>query len=185
MRQHGFTFIELMVTCGIMAIIASTGIPALSNMFDNHQSSNSVRQLRQVLMSARSIALNKTTRITVCPIQNKKCNSDWKKPLAVFNDTNNNKTLDDGEKLYLTASNENSHGTWLTRSATMDSVNFNPQGHAFGSATTFLYCPNSNENQFARQVVISFQGRIRSDYYLSSQGTPYASLGSFNCPTSL
>lgn len=181
--MRGFTIIELLVTITISSIILSTAVPGLINLNENHRSSSSVAQLRTIFTSARNLALSNNKRITACPISNQACSNDWKKPIAIFFDQNNNERIDEGDIHVLTASNESSSGDWLVRNAETKSIHFNERGHAFGSATTFLYCPHSGRNQHARQLIISFQGRIRSDYYLSNRGTPYASLGSFICPT--
>lgn len=181
--MRGLTLVELLVTTTVFGIIISVVAPSLINISDNHNSNSSVSHMRKVLTSARNIALNNNQKVTVCPNTNGICNNNWQNTLSVFIDSNNNQKVDDEETLYLTASNENTNGTWLIRNAATNSIQFNEQGHAFGSATTFLYCPSSMQNRYARQLVISFQGRIRSDHYLSSRGTPYASLGNFNCPT--
>ena len=182
--MRGFTLTELLMTTAVFGIIITVAAPSLINISDNHNSNSSVTHMRKVLTSARNIALSNNQKVTVCPNINGICNNNWQNKLSVFIDSNNNKKIDNEETLYLTASNENTSGTWLIRNTATNSIQFNEQGHAFGSATTFLYCPSSMQNRYARQLIISFQGRIRSDYYLSNNGTPYASLGNFNCPVS-
>jgi len=181
--MRGFTLIELIVSIAILGVISSVGIPSLIHIIDNHRSGTSVSQLRKVFSGARNLALSNKQKITVCPQVNNICTNNWQNPMSVFIDTNNNEKIDAGETLFLTAANENEQGNWFIRTAATKSIQFNEEGHAFSSATTFLYCPTSGENQYARQLIISFQGRIRSDYYLSNRGTPYSRLGSFNCPS--
>lgn len=180
--MRGLTLIELIVCTAILSIIFSVVTPSIVDVYDNHQSNSSVTQLRKVLTAARNIALNSSQKITICPNINGACNNNWQNPLSVFLDSNENKLLDEGETIFLTASNENNRGIWQARNGNITTIRFNERGHAFGSATTFLYCPTSKRNQYARQLIISFQGRIRSEKYLSSRGTPYASLNGFNCP---
>lgn len=180
--MRGFTLLELIVSTAILSIILTVAIPSLVDISNSHRSNASVTQLRKVLIGARHLALSNSQKVTVCPQLNNVCNNNWQNPISVFIDSNDNAEIDTDEKLLLTASNSNNRGNWFTRNAATTNIAFNGRGHAFGSATTLLYCPTSGDNEYARQLVISFQGRIRSDRYLSNRGTPYASLGSFNCP---
>lgn len=181
--MRGFTLVEFITATTILALIFSIGLPNLADIHDKYQASTSVSQFRKVLAGARSIALNKSQKVTVCPYINNQCSNNWQNPIMVFLDLNQDLKLNTNESMLMSSSNENNHGKWIIRTPSTSSIIFNERGHAFGSATTFLYCPASGENKHARQLIISFQGRIRSDYYLSNQGTPYASLGDFNCPS--
>lgn len=180
--MRGFTLLELLLATAILSLIVTVGVPSISHIMDRSESNNNVSQFRRILTSARTIALSKSQATTACPIINQKCSNDWRQPIAVFVDENNNEEIDDGETWLLTGSNESKKGIWLPRNPDTKKVVFNERGHAFGSAMTFLYCPISGNYQYARQLIINFQGRIRSDQYLSNRGTPYASLRGFNCP---
>ncbi len=179
--MRGFTLIELMVSTAIFVIILTAGVPALGGMLANHHAKTSLSSLRSALVSARTIALSRTQETIVCPIINNECVSDWNQPLAVFSDTNRNLTLEPDEILYLQVSNEVQQGYWQKKRSTMNYIKFSPMGHAFGSATTFLYCPDSGKGIYGKQLVINFQGRIRTNSYLSSRGTPYAAVAPLSC----
>ncbi len=179
--MKGFTLIELMVSTAILAIILSVGVPAMGRIVESHHSTTYLEYLRSTLTSGRIIALNNGQDTIVCPLLNKQCVDDWTQPLAIFVDANNNLTLESNETLHLKVSNEVIYGYWQKKRSNMKYIKFSPQGHAFGSATTFLYCPGSGKDTFAKQLVINFQGRIRTNSYLNSKGTPYTNVSPLSC----
>lgn len=180
--MRGFTLIELTISLAILAIILTAALPTFREIQDRHATDTSTRQMKRTLMHARIWALENEKMATLCPMNDNICQSDWTQPLTIFEDKNRNLIKDENEYLAYKLYNHAPRGIWLKKRQAENYIKFDEKGHAFSSATTFIYCPNSQENKHARQVVLSFQGRIRSDHYLSSRGTPYASLGDLNCP---
>lgn len=180
--MRGFTIIELMITVLILGIIFSAGIPKLNQFYERHVALSTSQQFRKYLHMTRAYALENESSHTLCSLVNKKCHSDWNSSLSIFTDRNKNAVLDENEVVILTSDNLGLHGSWMKKKPQQAFVRFNESGHAFGSATTFLYCPYSKQNQYARQVIISFQGRIRTYPYLSTKGIPYASVHPLVCP---
>ena len=179
--MRGFTLIELIVTTAIMAIILSAGVPGFKSMMDNHKARISLSTLRQTLQKTRTIALKTAQPALLCPLENKRCINDWSGPLSIFNDLNNNFSLDNDERLHIQVSNGVNYGYWQKKKANQSYIKFSSLGHAYGSATTFLYCPNSKNDKVAKQLVINFQGRIRTNNYLNSNGTPFANVDPLSC----
>ena len=179
--MRGFTLIELIVVTAILIITLFIGIPNFRVMLENHHSRISLFTLRKILHHSRTLALEYQVEVTVCPLVNHQCTNDWSNALTAFNDVNKNRILDDNEHVFVTVQNPVRYGYWQKKKITQNYVKFTSLGHAFGSATTFLYCPNSGHNSAAKQLVISFQGRVRTDSYLSNRGTPYASLEPLSC----
>lgn len=181
--MKGFTLLEFLTTTVILSITLSVGIPSMITMVEKYRASHSLNTLQSTLTKARLMALEKTEHTLVCPMMNDRCVDDWSKPLAAFNDRNENLALDQDDVLLFKSSNENDHGYWQKKRVTQNFVKFNPQGHAFSSATTFLYCPTSGKKEFAKQLVINFQGRIRVNSYLNPQGQPYQNVSPLGCLT--
>ncbi len=180
--MKGFTLIELMASAAILTILLTVGMPSLGNLLDNYHAKTTLSVLQNTLQQARSLALSNSQYTLVCPMTDNECVADWNQPLSIFTDLNNNKTLDDGDIFHLRVGNENTHGFWQKKRISQNYIKFTPQGHAFSSATTFLYCPHSGKQNHAKQLVINFQGRIRINSYLSQQGTPYTSISPLTCP---
>jgi prepilin-type N-terminal cleavage/methylation domain len=181
-KVKGFTIIELLVSTTIIGILLSAAAPSLNLLFDRFHARYALSSLRDAFTHARTLALKSGASITVCPMQTTQCGHDWDQPLAIFMDLNQNLRLDPNETLHVSISNQITHGYWQKKKSKNNYIRFNPLGHAFSSATSFVYCPNSGRNDYAKQLVISFQGRIRTNHYLSSRGTPYAALAPLSCP---
>jgi type IV fimbrial biogenesis protein FimT len=180
--MKGLTLIELMASMAILSIVLSTGLPAMSGLFESYRAKTSLFSLRTALMSARTIALTNTQETIICPVKDLQCVSDWSQPLVIFTDINRNFTIEPDETIHLTVSNEIQQGYWQKKKSNQHYIRFTPQGHAFSSATTFLYCPSSGKKAHAKQLVINFQGRIRTNSYLSKLGTPFAAVAPLSCP---
>lgn len=177
----GFTLIELMISIALLIIVFSVGIPGLATLVDKYQSSSATSSLKNILNQARRQALEKRTDITVCPVLHQQCVQSWDAPIAVFIDSNADQTIDAGESIVLQTQLNMSSGFWQKKRINTPYVRFSPNGHAFSTATTFLYCPYSEAGQYAKQIIINFQGRIRTENYLSRNGTPYASVSPLSC----
>jgi type IV fimbrial biogenesis protein FimT len=178
---RGFTLIELMVATAIFMSFLALGVPAMQNMIERHNSRTDFYTLRKTLASARGLAQSKSVNISVCPTKGKNCTSNWDNPITTFHDENLNNVIDDNEEVFLSTTISSRHGYWLKTKSKQNYVRFNPLGHAFSSASTFLYCPYSDHDRLAKSIVISFQGRIRTAPYLNKKGVPYSHYSSINC----
>ena len=179
--MRGFTLIELMVATVILMSFLALGLPAMHNMIERHHSRTDFYTFRKTLASARDLAQSKSIDVSVCPTQGQSCSSNWDNPITTFHDANFNNVIDDNEEVFFNTTISSQHGYWLKTKSKQNFVRFNPLGHAFSSASTFLYCPFSDHDKLAKSIVISFQGRIRTAPYLNKQGVPYSHYSSINC----
>lgn len=179
--MRGFTLIELMVVVLVLGLIFGVGLPKISYLIDRYQSDTAVKDFYRLLMMTRTTALENSKSFTLCVLDRNHCSPIWNGTITIFEDTNENAILDSGESVLWSTPAFSKYGTWTKKRATQPFVRFNESGHAFSSATTFLFCPDSGEYSYAKQVVISFQGRVRIQPYLSSLGTPYASVNPLSC----
>lgn len=65
LSNRGFTLVELMVTIGVVAILAMIAAPSMGDMLAKQQLNKSARELTSVLTQARSKAALLTTEVTV------------------------------------------------------------------------------------------------------------------------
>ena len=170
-----------MISIAVLCILLSAATPSVGYLIDRYDAHIAISTLTRTLRKSRSIALQQQVDVTVCPIKIDRCHNEWGSQITVFEDTDNNQTLDPGETVFFRTENNSTLGQWQKKRLNSPHMKFNPQGHAFSTATTFLYCPSSSRASHAKQLIINFQGRIRVNHYLSENGTPYASLAPLTC----
>lgn len=179
--MKGLTLIELMAAVAILTIILSVAVPNTSYLLEKYQADIAISNLKSILMRSRGLALEQEIAVTICPIQNNQCSQSWNDTITAFSDNNNNQVIDQEEHIFFSTQMSASSGSWQKKRINTPYMKFSPQGHAFSTATTFLFCPYSENTRLAQQLVINFQGRIRVNNYLSSNGTPYASISPLDC----
>lgn len=87
-RQRGFTLIELMVTLAVLAIVASIAVPSFNTMIQNNRSLALGEELASALNYARSEAVKRGARITLCgSVNGTACDGDWTDNWIVVVDT--------------------------------------------------------------------------------------------------
>lgn len=88
-REVGFTLIELIVTMVIFSIVIAMAAPSFNGMIANNRSTSLASELTAAVNFARSEAIKRVKRVTICPSSNgTSClaSSDWAKGWLVFVD---------------------------------------------------------------------------------------------------
>ena len=164
--QKGFSLVELIVTVAIAAIVVSVGIPSLqSSMRDNRQST-AINELSSALQMARSSAISRRERVTVCKSPDglncvaDGAASDWTQGWIVFADPNNPNVRDNAEEILHVHRAVRGNVTISGNATVADRVAFQPQGMLAGVPGTITHCDPRGVSH-ATGLVISRGGQIR------------------------
>lgn len=128
----GFTLIELMVGVAVLAIALGAGVPSMSEFIENSCLSAQTNDLLASLHLARTEAIKRSARITLCAKRpdavncNPVAGTGWQIGWVVFVDVNNNRDLDAGEPVL------DSHGAAANRVSITPSI---------GNLGLFFYTP--------------------------------------------
>lgn len=165
---YGFTLVELMTTLVVATTLISIAVPNLSSLYEAQRANSSIRVIQQTLQFGRNAAISYGVSVTVCPVKDNQCDSNWGNGLTVFTDSGDRNQLDGNDAILLQTSPFNSKDiVSYNRSA----VRFQPDGLASGTNGTLRYCPNSANSPNSKAVIVNQAGRVR----FSNQKTIYCS----------
>ncbi|MFC1683913.1 GspH/FimT family pseudopilin [Pseudomonadota bacterium] len=95
--ETGFTLVELLVTCAVIVILLSMGIPAVQTMTQNNRMATETNKWISTMLMARSEAVKRQYEVIICPSTNGTACSDFDGTetfLMVFVDDNDDGTND-------------------------------------------------------------------------------------------
>lgn len=166
----GFTFLELIVSISVTSILAAIAVPNFNEFIINMRVDNEVSQLHRILLMTRNAAINSGQKAIICPLNNSfECTGQWEKKLSAFVDVNDNKKLDDNEKIIIVRA-EITIGDKLIYGKGRSKITFKPTGSLSGLANgTFKYCP-ANYTNHSRGIVIARSGRIYQSSDIDNDG---------------
>ena len=103
-RPKGFTLLEALVVLALLAALVALAAPSLSGLRQKHQMQSQAEQMLSSLMLARSEALQRQQRVTLCVLGvGGGCATDgsWAQGWMVFVDGNDNAVRDSTEAILL------------------------------------------------------------------------------------
>lgn len=175
--QAGVTVIELMVTLSIVVVLLTVAVPGLSDLIADNRRVGSVHQLVGALNMARSEAIKRGVRVTLCKTNHSEAaipvcdpSAGWDKNWLVFVDndhqTGNVRGVVDGIDQVLRVLYPSNAMTITTGVGYSGGISYQPNGISQGLRTsggvgpangTFILCANGR----AKTVIINSTGRVR------------------------
>lgn len=154
-KQLGFTFIEVIVTVAVAAIILSIGVPSFSSVIRNSRLTTNTNELITALHFSRAEAIKRNNATTI-----KKKSSQWEAGWQVFVDNNGNGSKDSGDLVLKVYPSLPSGFTLL---ASKDFITFTSQGFVKSDAlAVFQLCVDDNASTaYARTIKVNKIGRPR------------------------
>ncbi len=167
-KVRGFTFLELIITIAIAAILMGIAIPSFQSLISSTRIYSQTRTLFNTMVMTRSRAITSGYRTILCPtIDGEQCNSDnkWHHQLIIFEDKNSNgkRDLESEPIVHTTEAAEQLNiysGSSYTSSGARRKVAYYPMGHAYGSTITITVCDKRGATQ-PYLIVVSNFGRPR------------------------
>lgn len=173
-RQRGFTLVELLVAVAIAAILLAVGVPSFRSTIASNRLSSTTNELVGTLAQARSEAIRRGVRVTVCMSANGTAcatTGNWEQGWISFVDTTRSGTsaaLDTGEVILSVAQLDPSSTVIKGSTDVAQYVSFSSDGTARkmlgteGGGALRICEPSSaltNDNR-ARNIEVAPVGRL-------------------------
>lgn len=174
MKQSGLTLIELLVVLAIAAIITTTAVPSFQSFIQNNRMSTTVHKFVSSLNLARSEAVKRGERVTMCKSNNASTCSNggnWSQGWIVFVDDNDNGQRETASEELIRAQNTIDGSTTISGQDDVENyVSYAGTGFAqlITGATldttqsTLIFCDSRQFGDHARAIIISTTGSVRS-----------------------
>ena len=178
-KCEGFTFLELIITIAIIAILTGIAIPSFQTLISSTRIYSQSKKLFNTLMMTRSRAITSGYRTILCPtIDGEQCNNDnkWHHRLIIFEDRNSNGKRDVKNEpiVHTTEAAEQLNiysGSSYTSTGARRKVAYYPMGHAYGSTITITVCDKRGATD-PYLIVVSNFGRPRISSVRSDGSKP-------------
>jgi len=162
LKNNGFTLVELLITLVIVTVLAMTAIPSFKHIYHTSKSTAVINQVLGVTRLARNTAVTEKTTTTLCPsVDGLTCSGEWKDGVILFTDNNTNSQKDGNDHVVRFYQPFIDTG-FLNWRSLRNKIQFSSTGMPRGTVGSFVYCPNDQDSLYAKSMVLSFQGRIRS-----------------------
>jgi type IV fimbrial biogenesis protein FimT len=178
-KQRGFTLIELVTTLGVATVLISMAVPGVSIFLLNSRQSSSVNQLVAAMHLARSAAVTKNERVTVCASSDgSTCgNVEWDSGWILFGDPDSDQTVDAGEIIIGTA--PAIEGLTIESSEFARYFMYRPNGRVMNATINansgeFTVC-DTRGAEHARVIIMDVAGRPRLSEVEADGGDPSCS----------
>ena len=170
--SSGVTLIEFVVSLSVVLASLRLAVPAMSAMVDSVRLDGANQTMVSSLQLARNQAVMRGRHVVLCKsADGQRCSraSGWEQGWIVFQDSNNNALLDEGEPV-LHKEHALTARVRLTGNRPVAAyISYTPLGQthlASGAfqAGTLTVCVASFSASTGRQIVISSSGRARTQY---------------------
>ena len=174
----GFTLIELIVALLIGAALMTMSAP-MANMLRNNKASSVAYEFVSALNYARSEAITRGNRVTVCrTISGKKCEGHpdidnqkvWDSGWMVFSDQNGNGQFNPTQDEILKVREPLPEG-YSIRSNAKVRVTYKPIGISPGFMDSWTVCAPGASSGNAKGVIVAYSGRVRFAKDTNDNGT--------------
>lgn len=166
-QQRAYSLLELLTTISLIALLAGIVSPSLAALFQQNRQTDSINQMHAYLNYAREKAISSRSVISLCA-GNDVCSGTqiWQGSMLVFQDSNRNGKLDQGETLLKVAAIDAQHRWIWTNFRQKNHMAFKSNGTTDSLNGTFTLCDST---QAIQSIVINITGRAKLEIPADSE----------------
>lgn len=158
----GFTLMELLISIAVSVIFVTVAIPAMRDLYQSNARVTSVNRLVGALHFARTEAINRTRKITLCPSNDgSRCDDslEWQNGWMVFANSDGDTASRADDEPVIRVQTAIDGGIRLVNGSSRRYLVYQPSGTATGYSSKFLACdPDGNLEPVG--IWLSNTGRI-------------------------
>jgi type IV fimbrial biogenesis protein FimT len=170
--EAGLNLLELLVVLAITALLLVLTPPWIAEVLAGIKARSAEGLLVAMIQSARAHALHRDQIITLCPLENGRCSSDWNQPLVYFIDTNGNRSLDADEEILRYLELPSNSGTLSWNRA--DRLRIFPGVATSATTGSLIYCASFRPEKFSFRILIARTGRVRVQRQIQTCGVNHS-----------
>jgi type IV fimbrial biogenesis protein FimT len=162
---NGFSLLELLAALAVAVILGSLAVASFTGPVQQSRSTAAINQLIGAVATTRHAAIHRRTTATLCPSANgTDCGprNTWHTGALIFADADRDGTRSADEPVIAVLPPLPGPGRAYWRSfRNRASLSFGPNGLTLWQSGNFLYCPDTEDARFFRQVILNSAGRAR------------------------
>jgi type IV fimbrial biogenesis protein FimT len=153
--HRGFTLVDVLVTTGVLGVLAGLAVPAYSNLMESDRRIAELNSLVASLNYARAEAVKRNATLTVCPSTNgTSCSggTDWSRGWVVVDSNTAGVPLQSAPAL--------TAGTTLSVTGSAKGLTFESTGRVMPMVGTTVTMCDARGAAHAREIEVSSTGRV-------------------------
>lgn len=163
----GISYIELVITIGIMAIIATIAIPQYSTFRAQQEQQHTIHLIKHAISHAKQHTKLNHYDIILCPsLDGDHCleQNNWQNGILIVEDRNKNRRVDSHDKRLYFSNHKLQYGTLTWHGGLNRNIIVfqSDSGLPRGYIGSFRYC-NANQKNLSYRVTLSMMGHTRED----------------------
>lgn len=182
LQQTGMTLIELMVTMGVVAILATVAAPSLQTMIERNQLQTLTNNMVSNLYFARSEAAKRGFNVGLCASDNTQsaCDSSastFANGWIIFTDydrngaltasttkfdTNGDGLLDEPEQILVVGEAPNPRFTLISNGTPNNTIAYRATGEVSPRSFSLIVSDAKNTSKYLSRIYFNSTGRVRS-----------------------
>ncbi len=159
-KNSGFTLIELMIVLAVVAVLATVGLPSLTDFIKNDRLAGQINTLVGHLALARSEAVKRHVPVIICSSNNQAtCSGTWDDGWIVFSDIDASGSFTTGDELLRVQAGL--EGGNQLRSSAGAIITYDSRGFTPDSSGSFALCDDRGSD-YVKSISITNTGRVKN-----------------------
>lgn len=160
---RGTTLFELLFALSLISLLAAGSLPNIGEAIAQRHGLQALRKMSLAINLSRTAAIRGAVLVTLCRSSDlATCGGSWSDGFIAFTDRNGNRRVDGADEIFHVHRFEGLAGSLSWRAfRNRQYLQITRHGFTRYQNGNFTFCPQSDEMQYARQLIINRTARVR------------------------